>query len=128
MTRKEAAKEHRLHALASYRAEVKAGLRTKPKRKPELTRTLAATLDGSFGPDRDKRIVITLHPDGRIELRPERTRRSETLHVLDAYRFAMRCRVNRSVLEKARLAKERRAIRLAAQRQDRAEKRLLRPA
>lgn len=84
-------------------------------------------LDGSFGPDRNRRIVVTIHPNGTLELRPERTRRSETIHLLDAYRFAMRCRVNRITLEKAREKKAKRAERLARQRQERAEKRLLLP-
>jgi hypothetical protein len=85
-------------------------------------------LDGSFGPDRNRRIVVTIHPNGTLELRPERTRRSETIHLLDAYRFALRCRVNRITLEKARTKKAKRAERLARARQERAEKRLtLRP-
>jgi len=90
-------------------------------------RVTQAQLDGSFGPDRNKRIVVTLHPDGRLELRPERTRRSESIHILDAYRYAMQCRVNAVVREKARERKAKKAVRLAQQRQARAEKRLLRP-
>lgn len=90
-----------------------------------VRRVSDATLDGSFGPDRNRRIVVTLHPNGTIELRPERTRRSEIIHLLDAYRYALRCRVNRVTLEKARDKKARKAVRLARQRQERAEKRLV---
>jgi hypothetical protein len=89
-----------------------------------VTRKADVALDGSFGPDRDKRIVVTIHPGGLLTLRPERTRRAETIALLDVYRFAIRCRVGRGQLEKARAAKERKALRLARQRQERAEKQL----
>jgi hypothetical protein len=94
-----------------------------PLTKP-VTRRSDVALDGSFGPDREKRIVITLHPGGVIELRPERTRRAETIHLVDVYRYAVRCRVGRGQLEKARQRKEKKAIRLAQQRQQRAERKL----
>lgn len=95
-------------------------------------RVTSTSLDGSFGPDRDRRIVITLVPgrDGiadLLQLRPERTRRPETVSVADVYRYALRCRINKTVLDKAREKKARKALRLASERQTRAEKRLLRP-
>jgi hypothetical protein len=102
--------------------EVKKGKR---KRNPAVKRRLEARLDGSFGPDRGKRIVVTLHPDGRLELRPERSRRTETVHAIDVYRFAVSCRANRDNLERARTIKARKAQRLADERQQRAEKRLV---
>jgi hypothetical protein len=43
---------------------------------------------------------------------------------MDAYRWALRCRVNRTVLEKAREKKSRKAARLASLRMARAEKKL----
>lgn len=89
-----------------------------------VTRKSDAELDGSFGPDRNKRIVVTIHPGGLLTLRPERTRRAETVALIDVYRFAIRSRVNRTHLEKARERKEKKAIRLAAQRQARAERKL----
>ena len=95
-----------------------------------VSRVTPGKLDGTFGPDRNKRVVITLIPgDGEnrpdmLELRPERTRRPEQVAVIDCYRFALRCRVNRQVLEKARERKSRKAARLAALRVQRAEKRL----
>lgn len=116
---------HRKHALACYREDVKAGRREPPKRNGAITRKINVELDGSFGPDRGKKIVLTILPNGMLELRPEKTRRAEQVHMLDVYRFALRCRVNRGQLEKARAKKEARAIRLAAQRQQRAEKRLV---
>jgi hypothetical protein len=102
--------------------EVKKGKR---KRNPAVKRRLEARLDGSFGPDRGKRIVVTLHPDGRLELRPERSRRTETVHAIDVYRFAVSCRANRDNLERARTIKARKAQRLADERQRRAEKKLV---
>lgn len=98
-----------------------------------LHRITRGKLSGDFGPDRNKRVVITLIPGNGetipdiLAIRPERTRRAEQIAVIDCYRFAMRGRVNREVLERARQRKERKAIRLAAQRQARAEKRLTRP-
>lgn len=50
----------------------------------------------------------------------ERTRRSETIDLVDVYRFAMRCRVGRGQLEKARERKAKKAERLARLRQERA--------
>jgi len=98
-----------------------------------VRRVSSGSLDGSFGTDRNKRIVISLIPgDGKdipdlIELRPHGTRRAERIAVLDVYRYAMRCRVNNALLVKAREAKSRKATRLASQRQARAEARLRRP-
>lgn len=112
--------------LERYWADVRAGRREKPMRKSDGTvrRTLSVALDGQFGPDRGKRLVVTLKADGLLEIRPERTQRTETVHILDVYRFAIRCRVNLSVLERARQRKAKKAERLARQRQERAEKRL----
>jgi len=52
------------------------------------------------------------------------TRRAETIAVVDVYRYALRCRVNRTVLEKAREKKSRKAARLASLRVARAERKL----
>lgn len=97
-----------------------------------LSRVTVHTLDGSFGPDSDKPLVVTLMPaqgdrtHEMIAVKPLRSRgRTEYVTVMDLYRFALRCRVNRELLEKARARKEQKAIRLAAQRQARAEKRLV---
>lgn len=95
-----------------------------------VRRVTSATLDGSFGPDRNRKVIITLVPgNGRdipdtIQLRPQRTRRAETIAVMDVYRFALRARVNLLTLAKARERKSKKAERLARARQERAEKRL----
>ncbi len=115
-------------ALKQYWADVRAGRREPPQRdKTRVVRAVAVELDGTFGPDRGRRLVVTVHLDGRIEIRPERTTRSETVHVLDVYRFAIRCRVNQVTLAKARDRKARKAERLAKARQERAERRLFDP-
>lgn len=118
----------RQDALAQYWQDVRAGRREPPKRDAsKVSRTVSVALDGTFGPDRGKRLVVTIRMDGRIEIRPERTTRTETIHVLDVYRYAIRCRVNSVVLAKARERKAKKADRLAQQRQERAEQRLCRP-
>jgi hypothetical protein len=92
-----------------------------------VSRVTETRLDASHGPDRNRRIVVTITPNTNgdlLTLRPERTRRGETVTLADVYRFALRCRVNREVLEKARSRKANKAARLARARQDRAEKRL----
>lgn len=95
-----------------------------------VRRVTNTVLDGSFGSDRDHHIVVHLIPgDGKsihdlIELRPERTRRAERITVADVYRYAMRCRINRELLEKARERKDRLATRRATRRLDAAERRL----
>ena len=112
-------------ALKQYWADVRAGRREPPQRdKTRVVRAVAVELDGTFGPDRGRRLVVTVHMDGRIEIRPERTKRSETVHVLDVYRYAIRCRANSALLARARDRKAKKAQRLATQRQERAERRL----
>lgn len=117
--------------LRQYWADVKSGLREAPKRQRTgaVRRLTIKELDGTFGPDRGKRIAFTYVPGNSylpdvIELRPQGTRRIERIAVLDVYRYAIRCRVGRELLEKARDRKAKKAIRLAAQRQERAERKL----
>lgn len=88
-----------------------------------VRRATVGTLDGSFGsPLRNRRIVVSFEPgDGDkikdfLVLRPMRTRQSERISVIDAYRFAMRCRVNLAVLEKARTTKAAKALKRESRR------------
>jgi len=92
-----------------------------------ISRKSSVALDGTFGKVRHRRVVITLHPNGLILLRPERTRRAETIHLLDVYRYAMRCRVSKQLLEKAREWKAKKAERLARARLDQAARRKISP-
>lgn len=94
-------------ALAEYRRKVKAGELPKPvRRKGVRMFKTTGTLDGSFGPERGRKLIVTIDHNDVITLRPERTRHKEAVHLVDVYRFAIRARVNRTVLEKARLKKE----------------------
>lgn len=112
--------------LRQYWADVRAGLRPAPVRKGNggtITRVSHAELDGTFGPDRGKRLVWTILPNGVLEIRPERTRRAETVSLVDVYRYAIHCRVNRARLEKARERKSKLAEQRARRRLDSAERR-----
>ena len=76
--------------------------------KKPVHRVAPQPLSSFYGPDSGKRIVVSLTPGNGsdvadlITLRPERTRRGETIAVVDVYRYAMACRLNHSNLEKAR--------------------------
>ena len=92
-----------------------------------VSRKTACSLPGTFGPDRNKRLVITLIPGNGadvsdlIELRPERTRRPETIAAVDVYMFALRCRTMKAKRERdaerataRKIAAEDRRLRRAA--------------
>jgi predicted component of type VI protein secretion system len=101
-----------------------------PIKPTPIVRRGTEALGYAFGPDRNRRLVISLQAIGDedyIRLRPHGTRRSELVRLIDVYRFALRCRVNRELLEKARAKKEKKAAQRAARRIDRAHKRLFRP-
>lgn len=91
-------------------------------------RVTRGALDGSHGADRGRKLVASFEPGDVVVLRPHGTRRRETVSLFDVYRFAVRCRAGRENLEKARIAKDKKAMRLAAQRQLRAERRLVEQA
>lgn len=99
----------------------------------QVRRATVGTLPARFGPDRDKRLVLTYTPgDGdkvpdMLTLRPLRTKRSESIAVLDVYAYAMRCRVNLAVLEKVRGRKAAKQLKREARAIRAAEKRLTRP-
>lgn len=93
--------------------------------KKPVARLTRSTLGPFFGPDRDKRLVVSFVPgdgaDDLIQIRPERSRRVETLTLAAVYRYALTCRVNCAQLAKAREKK-------AAKERRRAENRLRREA
>lgn len=95
------------------------------KHSPAKARTLDA-LGARFGADRKARLVVSLEAQDLIVVRPERTHRAVSIKAQDLYCYLLRSAANVATLAKARAAKERRAIRLAAQRQRRAELRLVR--
>lgn len=83
--------------------------------KKAVRRVTNSRLPAAYGADRDRRIVVTLIPgNGKdvpdlMELRPERTRRGEVVAIEDVYHYAIRCRINKGQLEKARATKARQA-------------------
>lgn len=100
---------------------------TKPVR-----RIARETLGAQFGPDRNRRLVITIVPgDGdkvpdMLLLKPLGTgsKRTERIAVIDCYRLAMRARVNLAVLEKARSTKAAQALKREARQIKATERRL----
>lgn len=90
-----------------------------------LTRS---NLGHNHGPDRGRQLVVSLVAGDLIEFRPYGTRRTIAVPAIQAYEWALRSLANLETLKKARASKERRAIRLAQQRQARAERRLFKPS
>ena len=87
----------------------------------------ARTQDGlphNYGLDRDRRLIVSLEAGDLIRVKPERTSRALCITAVDLYAYLVRMQANCATLAKARAKKERKALRLAAQRQIRAEKRL----
>jgi hypothetical protein len=82
--------------------------------KPVYRVTVGA-LDGSFGPDRGRRLVAGFAPGDLIEIRPQGTRRTERVSLLDVYRYAVRCRIG-SLERKAMAIQKRDGGRLATAR------------
>lgn len=97
-------------------------------RTTEVSRMTKNTLGPHFCKDKDRRLIVSLRDGDIIAVKPERLSAKETLTITaqDLYGYMMRCHANRLNLERARAKKESKAIRLARQRQERAEKRLVR--
>lgn len=72
-----------------------------PLKKPVRRLTIGA-LDHHHGSDRGKRLVASLEQGDLLTLKPHKTRRPETVSLFDVYAWAIRCRVNRAQLERAR--------------------------
>jgi hypothetical protein len=68
---------------------------------PVRVRTIQ-TLEHAYGPDHDKRLVLTSHPRDIIGLRPERTQRELFIEAKDLYAHLIRLEANRALLQKAR--------------------------
>lgn len=95
-------------------------------RKP-VKRVTESEIGHSFGCDWDRKLVVTLNAGDLISIRPQGTRREVSILAVDVYRYILRCEANKALLEKARMRKESKALRLSRERERRAEKRLLRP-
>lgn len=81
-------------------------------------------LDGSFGVDRGRKLIVSLEAGDVIVLRAARTKRAYTIKASDVYRWAIKCAANRATLEKARSKKVQRANRLESQRIARADRKM----
>lgn len=97
-----------------------------------VTRRTNAALDGSFGRDKYRPLVVTLIPGtddvpDLLEVRPYGTRRAERIAICDIYRLAIRARVANANLERARVAKARKAAARESRALDRAAKKLKQP-
>jgi hypothetical protein len=92
-------------------------------------RVTRGSLGHHHGTDRGKRLVAALVTRDLVEMRPlgARKSRAKTISLFDIYDMTIRIEARARALEKARSAKERKAERLARQRQARAEARLRRP-
>lgn len=101
------------------------GTITGSRSSPVRVRTVEP-LGTGYGPDKDKRLILTAHHGDLVGLRPERTSRELLITAQDLYSYMIRCQANLVTLAKARERKERKQTRLAQQRQARAEKRLFR--
>jgi hypothetical protein len=79
--------------------------------KKKVSRVARKPLGHGFGSDHRRPLVCAFIPgngadvDDLLELRPHGTRRPELIALVDVYRFAIRCRVGRLQLEKARAKK-----------------------
>lgn len=77
-------------------------------------RRVSAAVAASYGPDRGKRLVVTIVPGpggaDMLELRPERTRRTETVLLADVYQWAIRSRVNATKMARLREKKAKKAV------------------
>lgn len=95
---------------------------------PVWRKTVRNALGKHHGTDRDRLLAVGLVSGDLISVRPAGTRRVPlTILASDLYDLLVRREANLANLVKARAKKEARSIRLARQRQERAEKRLVRP-
>lgn len=101
--------------------EAGAVIESKPSPARAITR---GTLPPSFGPDRGRRLVVSLEAGDLVVIRPAGTRRRYSAGAVDVLSWMLRSQANAAALAKARDRKARKASRLAAARQARAEKRL----
>lgn len=88
----------------------------------EVSRVTRGVLDGQFGRDKRRKLVVTLRDGDLLELRPQGTRQASRLSLFDIYRMMLRHEANVRQLEKARKRKTQRQL----QALDRKHKRMFR--
>lgn len=94
------------------------------KPSPVRARTIE-TLGAAYGPDRNRRLIVTLAACDVITIRPEKTTRGVDITAKDLYAYAQRTQAFKDYAHKAIAKKQKKAERLARERQKRAEKRLV---
>lgn len=104
-----------------------------PLEKPVRRKAPNTILGGSYGPDSGRPLVVSIIPNPHgdlIEIKPlgVSSRRAERVLIEDVYRWALRNRVARQTLERARKILERRREQRQAAARDRAERKLRREA
>jgi hypothetical protein len=75
----------------------------KPRRA--VARVTLGALGFGHGRDRNRRLVAQLAYGDLLVLRPQGTRRPQTVALVDVYTWALKCKVNRDRMEKLRQRK-----------------------
>lgn len=91
----------------------------------EVVRVTRKELDGSFGRDRHRKLVVKLKAGDVLEMWPQGTRQKVTIEIAQVYRQAIHYKAQIALLEKARARKVAKANARAQARMHRAEARLL---
>ena len=93
-----------------------------------VSRVTVSKLGHNHGTDKNKPLVVTLLDGDIIGFKPARasTARTKTARAIDVYEWIIRSEAVNAQMKRLRERKERKHIRLAAQRQERAEKNLYR--
>lgn len=93
----------------------------------EVSRVTRETLDGSFGPDRGRKLVVSLKSGDILTLRPLKTRQVVSAPLDEIYRWMLQRKANTEHLRKARETKARKAALRVRRQLDAAERRVRRP-
>lgn len=93
----------------------------------EVVRVTRHELGGSFGPDRNRRLVIKLKAGDVLEMWPQGTRQKVTIEISKVYRQAIQHKALVALAEKARARKAAKATARANARMRYAEAKLRRP-
>lgn len=80
-----------------------------------VVRKTKGTLDGSFGPDRNRQLKVELVDGDLVRITPFGTRQSHEASLFDVFRWMLKTKANSAALEKARVTKAKKhAQKLAA--------------
>lgn len=79
----------------------------------EVWRVTKGELDGSFGPDRNRPLVVGLCAGDTLAFRPHGTRRLVTISLIDVYRITLKRRAEQLYASKQEEKKKHRSVRRA---------------